>query len=59
MDKTNIHIPIAISTCGKKFKEIFLIDNEMLKEDSVEAVKQLFRKTFFKHILSRYKDYFM
>jgi hypothetical protein len=70
MDKTNIHIPIAVSTYCKDFEKLFLIDTKLLKEDSGKAVQQLFKDyldfmkeqdksyTIFAHNNGSYDGYF-
>jgi hypothetical protein len=56
MDDSNIHIPIAISTYCKNFKQLFLIDDKLLKKDSDKAVKQLF-KDYLDFMIKQNKSY--
>jgi hypothetical protein len=67
----NDHIPIAISTHSQNFSKLFIIDYNLLMEDSELAVKILFKQyldfmtlqkksyTIFAHNLGNYDGYFL
>jgi hypothetical protein len=54
--KTQVHVPVAISTYSKEFKKVFIIDHNLLKRNPSKAVKLLF-KEYLDFMISLKKDY--